>query len=113
MKIKKGDLVAIIAGKDQFETNKKGEKLRKTGKVLKVYPKDRKVIVEGVNKVKKHEGPTQQNEEGRILDIEAPIDISNVAYIDPKEKVPTKIGYKIVNDKKVRYAKRSGTIIDK
>lgn len=113
MKIRKGDLVAIIAGAEQFETNKKGEKVRRTGKVLNVYPKDNKVIVEGINKVKKHEAPTQQNDKGRIVTIEAPIDLSNVALVDPKEKVPTKVGFKIVNDKKVRFAKKSGTILDK
>lgn len=113
MKIKQGDLVAIIAGKDKFQTNKKGEKTRRTGKVIKVLPKENKVIVEGVNINTIHKAPTQQNEKGTIVKKECPIDISNVMIVDPKEKVPTKVGYKTVGKKKVRYAKKSGAVLDK
>lgn len=112
MHIKAGDTVVVIAGKDRFTTDKKGKKTRTTGRVLKAYPKLNKVVVEGVNIVKKHERPTQMNESGRILEIEAPIHVSNVMILDPKQNKPTKIGYKEVNGKRVRYAKLSGEILD-
>lgn len=80
--------------------------------MLKAYPKLNKVVVEGVNIVKKHERPTQMNESGRIIEIEAPIHVSNVMLLDPKQNKPTKIGYKEVNGKRVRYAKVSGEILD-
>ena len=99
-KIKKNDKVIIIAGKD------KG----KTGEILKVYPKEDKVLVAGVNIVKKHKKPTA-NSEGGIETKELPLHISNVAYLDEKMNKPTKIGYKIEDGKKVRYAKLSNTII--
>ena len=113
MKIKTGDTVVIIAGKDQFTVDKKGNKLRTTGRVLKVYPKTNRVVVEGVNIVKKHQGPSQQNEKGGIIEREAPIHVSNVALIDPKTKTPTRVGIKVVDGKKVRYAKKSGEVLDK
>lgn len=112
MHIKAGDTVVVIAGKDRFTTDKKGKKTRTTGRVLKAYPKLNKVVVEGVNIVKKHERPTQMNESGRIIEIEAPIHVSNVMLLDPKQNKPTKIGYKEVNGKRVRYAKVSGEILD-
>jgi len=99
-KIKKNDKVIIIAGKD------KG----KTGEILKVYPKEDKVLVAGVNVVKKHKKPTA-NSEGGIETKELPLHISNVAYLDEKMNKPTKIGYKIEDGKKVRYSKLSNTII--
>lgn len=110
MAIKTGDTVVIIAGGAQFTVDKKGNKLRNTGRVLKV--KGDRVIVEGVNKVKKHERPKQENEKGGIIEMEAPIHVSNVALIDPKTKAPTRVGYRIENGKKVRYAKKSGATID-
>lgn len=113
MKLKQGDQVAVIAGKDQFKVDKNGTKKRTTGKILKVIPSENKVVVEGVNKVKKHQRPTQQNEKGKIITKEAPIDASNVAILDPKTKTPTRVGIKVVGDKKVRYAKKSGTVLDK
>jgi len=118
MYIKAGDTVAVIAGHDQFVTDKKGVKTRKTGRVLKVYPKIDKVLVEGVNIVKKHERPKTQNDKGGIVEVEAPIHISNVAIVDPKTGQPTRVGYKVVTDKsgketKVRYAKKSGESLDK
>jgi len=117
MQIKVGDTVVIIAGKDKNTKDKKGNLVPTTGKVLKVYPKTDRVVVEGVNKVKKHLKPTQQNQSGTIEEKEAPIHVSNVMLLDPKENVPTRIGYTTVTDKKgnvkkVRVAKKSGTILD-
>ena len=112
MKIKTGDTVVVIAGKDSKTVTKKGVEST-TGKVLKVYPESNKVVVEGVNKVKKHQKPTQQNTTGSIVEKEAPIDASNVMLLDPKTKTPTRVGYKMENGKKVRYAKKSGTVLDK
>lgn len=112
MKIKTGDTVVVIAGKDSKQVTKKGVE-NTTGKVLKVYPETNKVVVEGVNKVKKHQKPTQQNTTGSIVEMEAPIDASNVMVLDPKTKTPTRVGYKMENGKKVRYAKKSGTVLDK
>lgn len=113
MKIKTGDTVTIIAGKDQFTTDKKGNKVRKSGVVLKTYPKTERVVVKGVNIVSKHEGPSQTNEKGGIRQMEAPIHVSNVALIDPKTNEPTKVGIRVVDGKKVRFAKKSGADIDK
>ncbi|MGI6781780.1 MAG: 50S ribosomal protein L24 [Acholeplasmataceae bacterium] len=84
-----------------------------TGRVLKVFPKTSRVLVEGVNIVKKHQGPTHQNEKGSIVEREAPIHVSNVALIDPKTKTPTRVGIKVVDGRKIRYAKKSGENIDK
>ena len=102
MKIKKGDQVIVITGRD------KG----KTGEVLKSMPKDNKVLVQGVNLVKRHQKPTQENA-GGIQTKEAPIHVSNVALIDPKSGKATRVGFKIVNDQKVRVSKRSGEVITK
>jgi len=125
MYIKTGDTVAVIAGRDQFVTDKKGVKTRKTGRVLKVYPKLDKVLVEGVNMVKKHQRPTNQNDKGGIIEVEAPLHVSNVAIVDPKTGKPTRVGYRIKTNKngepelgtnnkpiKVRYAKKSGESLD-
>lgn len=103
MQIKKGDKVQIIAGRD------KG----KTGVVLAALPKQDRVVVEGMNIRKKHIKPSQTNQQGGIVEFEAPIHVSNVMILDPKEGQPTRVGYKVVNDKKVRYAKKSGEILDK
>jgi len=104
MHVKKGDTVIVIAGKD------KGKK----GRVLAAYPKKERVLVEGINLVKKHTRPSQSNPQGGIVTQEAPIHVSNVALIDPKTGTATRIGYKVLeNGKKVRYAKKSGEIIDK
>ncbi|PKK93240.1 MAG: 50S ribosomal protein L24 [Tenericutes bacterium HGW-Tenericutes-6] len=113
MYIKAGDTVAVIAGRDQFVTDKKGKTTRKTGRVLKVYPKTDRVLVEGVNIVKKHQRPTQADDKGGIIEKEAPIHVSNVAILDPKTGKPTRVGYRFVGDKKVRYAKKSGESLDK
>ena len=101
MKIKKDDTVIVLAGKD------KG----KTGKVLKAMPKEGRVIVEGINIQTKHQKQTQK-EAAEIKHQEGPIDVSNVAIYDPKAKAATRIGYKIENGRKVRVAKKSGTVID-
>ena len=98
MKIKKDDMVIVIAGKDKD----------KTGKVLSV--KDGKVIVEGVNVVKKHTKPNQMNQNGGIVEKEAAIDVSNVMlYVDGKA---TKVGFEVKDGKKVRVAKATGKVID-
>jgi len=100
MKIKKGDTVKVIAGKDKD----------KEGKVISVDQKDGKVIVEGVNMITKHTKPSAANQNGGIIQKEAPIDASNVMYVH-KGKA-TRIGFKIEGDKKVRFAKSTGDIID-
>ena len=102
-KIKKGDYVVVLSGKD------KGQK----GEVLKVFPKDERVVVKGVKMVKRHVRPTQADPEGGIKTFEAPIHVSNVAHLDPKDGVPTRVGFKTLKDgKKVRVAKKSGEVID-
>ncbi|MCM3570077.1 50S ribosomal protein L24 [Neobacillus mesonae] len=102
MHVKKGDKVRVISGKD------KG----KTGVILAAYPKDNRVLVEGVNIVKKHSKPSQANPQGGIFSHEAPIHVSNVMPIDPKSGNPTRVGYKTVDGNKVRVAK-SGEVLDK
>ena len=112
MQIKAGDTVVVIAGKDKFTKDKKGNPTPTTGKVLKVYPATNKVVVEGVNKVKKHKKPTQANPDGGIVEEEAPIDASNVAYYDTKAKEIVKLGYKFEDGKKVRVNKKTGAVIE-
>ena len=99
-KIKKGDTVKVIAGKDNG----------KEGKVLSVDAKNNKVVVEGVNVIKKHTKPSVANQNGGIITKEAAIDASNVMYVH-KGKA-TRVGFKIENDKKVRFAKTTGEVID-
>ena len=100
LKIKKGDTVKVIAGKDKD----------KEGKVLSVDTKNAKVLVEGVNIVSKHAKPSAANQTGGIIQKEAPIDISNVMYLH-KGKA-TRVGFKLGGDKKVRFAKKTGEVID-
>jgi large subunit ribosomal protein L24 len=100
LKIKKGDTVKVIAGKDKD----------KEGKVIAVDSKKNKVTVEGVNVVKKHEKPSVANQNGGIVEKEAPIDLSNVMYVH-KGKA-TRVGFKMDGDKKVRFAKSTGDVID-
>ncbi len=103
MNIKKGDKVIVIAGRD------KG----KEGTVQVVYPKLDRVVVENVNIRKKHRKPTQRNPEGSIVEIFAPIHVSNVMIIDPKTKTPTRVGHKLTkNNKKVRVSKKSNSELD-
>ncbi len=102
LRIKKGDEVIVITGKD------KGKK----GSVLRVVPADRRILVQGVNMVKRHTRPTSAGP-GGIIEIEAMLDVSNVAHIDPKLDKPTRVGYRVLeNGRKVRYAKLSGEVID-
>ena len=99
-KIKKGDTVKVIAGKDKD----------KEGKVLSVDKKNGKVVVEGVNMVTKHAKPSAANQNGGIIQKEAALDVSNVMYVYKGK--PTRIGFKVENDKKVRFAKSTGDVID-
>jgi len=101
-KIKKGDRVTVITGRD------KG----KSGEVLRVMRKEDRVLVQGVNMVKRHQSPTQTSA-GGIIEKEASLHISNVALIDPKSDRPTRVGYRFEDaGRKVRFAKRSGELID-
>jgi len=101
-KVKKGDKVAILSGKD------KG----KIGEILKMIPDRQRAIVQGVNMVKRHTAPSQAGA-GGIVEKEATIHVSNIALLDPKDDKPVRIGYKKLDDgRKVRYAKRSGEVID-
>ena len=100
-KIKKGDRVMVLAGRD------KG----KSGEVLKMLASEQRAIVQGVNMVKRHTRPSQAGP-GGIIEKEAPIHLSNLAHIDPKDKKPTRIGFRMEGDRKVRFAKRSGELID-
>ena len=100
MKIKKGDLVKVIAGKDKD----------KEGKVLTVNRKDNTVVVEGVNMLTKHTKPSAANQNGGIVHQEGPIDASNVMYIH--KGTATRVGFKMDGDKKVRFAKSTGEVID-
>lgn len=102
MKIKKGDKVVVIAGAD------KG----KEGIVQRTFPSLDKVVVEGVAVRKKHKKPTQQNPEGTILEIYAPIHVSNVAVVDPKTKKATRVGIEVIKGKKVRVTKASKSKLD-
>lgn len=99
-KIKKGDMVQVITGKD------KG----KEGKVIAVNKKKNTVLVEGTNMITKHAKPSMQNQQGGIIHQEGPIDISNVMYVHNGQ--PTRVGYKMDGDKKVRIAKKTGEVID-
>ncbi|MGM7703671.1 50S ribosomal protein L24 [Pseudalkalibacillus sp. Hm43] len=103
MHVKKGDKVQVISGKD------KG----KQGVILQALPKENRVIVEGVNVVKKHAKPSQDNPQGGILNVEASIHASNVMPIDPKSGEPTRVGHEEKDGKKVRVAKKSGEALDK
>lgn len=101
-KIRKGDRVVVTTGRD------KGKK----GEVLKVFPSDNRALVSGVNTVKRHQRQTPR-QQGGIISKEAPIDLSNIAHIDPKSGEPTRVGFKVLNDgRKVRFAKKSGEVID-
>lgn len=102
MHVKSGDNVMVISGKD------KGKK----GRILAAFPKTGRILVEGVNMVKKHTRPNAANPQGGIVTQEAAIDSSNVMIIDPKTGEPTRIGHKVVDGKKVRVAKKSGETLD-
>ena len=100
--IRKGDNVVVISGSD------KGKK----GSVLKVFPKDNRALVQGVNMVKRHQRQTQTQQAG-IVSKEAPVHLSNIAHVDPKSGKATRIGFKTLGDgRRVRFAKKSGEVID-
>jgi large subunit ribosomal protein L24 len=100
-KIKKGDRVVVLTGKD------KGRQ----GAVLKVFPKEQRVLVEGLNIVQRHTRPTQFDPQGGIKNKEAPLHVSNVAVVDSQGK-PTRVGFRLEGDKKVRFAKTTGEVIN-
>lgn len=102
-KIKRGDRVVVVSGRDRG----------KQGEVLRVVRKDDRLIVQGINMIKRHTRPSAGNP-GGIVDKEASIHISNVAHIDPSTSGPTRVGYKLLEDgRKVRFAKRSGEVLDR
>jgi large subunit ribosomal protein L24 len=101
-KIKKGDRVVLLAGKD------KGRQ----GNVTRVFTAENRVLVEGVNMVQRHTRPSQTNPQGGIVNKEAPVHVSNVAHVDPKSGKPTRVGFRMDGDKKVRFAKKSGEVIN-
>jgi large subunit ribosomal protein L24 len=101
-KIKKGDRVVLLTGKD------KGRQ----GNVTRVFPTEGRVLVEGLNLVQRHTRPSQTNPQGGIVNKEAPVHVSNVAHIDPKSGEPTRVGFRFEGDKKVRFAKKSGEVIN-
>jgi large subunit ribosomal protein L24 len=102
LKIRKGDNVVVIAGRDRG----------KTGEVIRVMPDEGRLLVQGVKMVKRHTAP-RPGQPGGIVEKEASIHVSNVAHVDPKESKPTRVGYKTVDGRKVRFARRSGEMIDR
>ena len=101
-KIRKDDTVVVITGRD------KG----KSGKVLKVLPREGRVVVQGVNVAKRHTRG-KPGQPGGIVEKELAIAVSNVAHLDPKDSKPTRVGFRVIDGKKVRFAKRSGELIDR
>lgn len=101
MKIKKGDTVKVISGVHAG----------KTGEVIRVLPKDNKVVVKDVNMVKKHTKPRSAADQGGIIEVEAPMHVSKVMYVDPKTGTASRLGYEVKDGKKVRVIKKSGTVI--
>ncbi len=103
MNIKKGDMVQVITGKDSG----------KKGKVLKVFPRENRIIVEGVNRVKRHQKPSRAIPQGGIINIESPMNVSNVMLLCNKCNKPTRVGKKILdNNEKVRVCKNCGETLD-
>ena len=103
LKIRKGDTVTVVPGRE------KG----RTGEVLRTVPERRRVVVQGVNMVKRHTKPSPASP-GGVVEKEAAIDISNVALVDPGDGKPTRVGFRVLEDgRKVRYARRSGEVIDR
>jgi len=100
-KIRKGDKVVVLAGKDRG----------RTGEVLRMMPKEDKALVRGINIIRRHQRQSQTTE-GGIISKEAPIHVSNIAIADPKDGKPTRVGFEVKDGKKVRVAKRSGASID-
>ena len=103
LKLKRGDEVVVVAGRD------KG----KTGRILRMQPKEGRAVVEGVNMVRRHQRPTAADPNGGIVEKEATIALSNLAMVDPKDGRATRVGFRFLADgRKVRFAKRSGEVID-
>lgn len=100
-KIKKEDNVMIMAGKDAG----------KSGKVIQVLTDKKRVVVEGLNMVKKHQKPAA-NREGGIVDMEAPVHVSNVMVVDPSDNKPTRVGFEVRDGRKLRVSRRTGTVLD-
>jgi large subunit ribosomal protein L24 len=103
MKLKKGDKVVVITGKD------KGRQ----GEITKVYPKDNKVIVSGINQFKRHLKRQNEQNPGGIIEVERPINASKIMLLDPTTNEPTRVGYEIKNGQKIRISKKSKSPIDK
>lgn len=101
-RIRKNDTVQVMAGKD------KG----KTGEVLQVFPKKNRATVRGLNMVKRHLKPNQQQQQGGIVEKEAPLHLSNVMPLDPGDGRPTRVGFRIAEGKKVRVSRRTGKVLD-
>ena len=101
-KIKKDDRVVVLTGKD------KGRQ----GQVVRVFPKEGRLVVSGINMVKRHTRPSQSDPQGGIKHKEAALHVSNVALVDPKTGEPTRVGFRIEGGKKVRFAKKSGEVLD-
>lgn len=99
--VRTGDTVFVISGKDKGQT----------GKVLRVFPKKGKVLVEGINKVTKHLKPNQMNPQGGVVEKEAPLFSSKVMLFDEKAGKPTRVGFRFENGKKVRYSKKTGEVL--
>lgn len=102
LKVKKGDEVLVLAGKD------KGRR----GKVIEVRAKDNTCIIEGINEYKKHQKPSQSTPQGGIISVAMPIQVSNVMVVDKSSSKPTRVGRRLVTGKSLRYAKVSGELID-
>ena len=102
LKIKKGDNVVVISGRDRG----------RSGEVLRVFPEERRLIVQGVHMARRHT-KARMGDPGGIVDKELTIHVSNVAHVDPKDGKATRIGYQMIGEKKVRVARRSGEVIDK
>ncbi|MFA6006423.1 MAG: 50S ribosomal protein L24 [Candidatus Paceibacterota bacterium] len=102
MKIKKGDKVMVVKGKDRG----------KVAKVLRAFPADNKVLVEGVNIKKSHQKPRKQGQKGQIVEQAAPMHVSNVMIVDPKSDKPTRTGVKMIGEKKTRVTKKSGAELE-
>ncbi len=101
-RIRKGDTVVVIAGSS----------LGKRGEVLRVHPKDNRAVVQGVNIAKKHTKPKGMGQPGGIVEVEATIHLSNVMLIDPKTDKPTRVGFRVVDGRKVRVAKATGNVVE-
>jgi large subunit ribosomal protein L24 len=103
MKLRKGDTVKVISGNDRG----------KVGKILKVFPENNRIIIEGVNLIKRHTRPTQKNRKGGIIEKEGPVNTSNVIYFDNRSNTVARVGHRILADgRKVRINKKTGEIIE-